>query len=245
MYRIYRTVTAVAVNAYFWLLDYIYVVFWQIARVGMVHSPTRYKNGNAQTPPIILIPGIYEKWHFMKPLADTLSRRGYAVHVVQSLGYNTGQVDEMAERVQAYARKHNLSRYAVVAHSKGGLIAKYLLGLDPQAMTRVVTINTPFGGSRYAGLFPLRSLRLFMPTSTIILLLAKDALSNAKITSLYSLFDPHIPDGSFLKGATNHQLDMRGHFRIMSSKQLHRTVIQALEQQAPTENIVTDIKNNQ
>lgn len=214
---------------YFWGLDYWYVSYWQLHGLFHRYDANEYINSSSKKVPIILIPGIYERWQFMKPIIDVLYSRGYSVHVVDSLGYNTGSVEEMAQRVQAYIHKNKIDRYSIVAHSKGGLIAKYLVGIDSQVINKAITINTPFAGSVYAGLFPLRSIRSFLPTSAIITLLAKDITSNKKITSIYGAFDPHIPGGSFLNGATNIQLQTSGHFRIIKDPRVHTGLLRSLE----------------
>jgi hypothetical protein len=38
---------------------------------------------------------------------------------------------------------------------------------------------------------------------------------NARITSVWAAFDPHIPGGSSLPGAVNRRIDDGGHFRIL------------------------------
>ena len=49
--------------------------------------------------PIIIIPGIFGKWAFMKPITDSLSLRGHPVYVVSSLTYNLFSIPVSAEKV--------------------------------------------------------------------------------------------------------------------------------------------------
>ena len=215
-----------------WYLDYLYVGFWQLRRLFHRYDPQIYQHGTGQSRiPIILIPGIYERWHFMKPIADALHEAGYPVHVVQKLGYNRGRIDQMAARVRQYMDEQGIERCIIVAHSKGGLIGKYLLARynGDNAVVRVIALNSPFSGSVYAYLTPLRSLREFTPTSRIVTELLANHLVNRKITSIYGRFDPHIPKGSFLDGADNIQLDVMGHFRIMSSPTVRRAVLASVD----------------
>jgi hypothetical protein len=51
--------------------------------------------------------------------------------------------------------------------------------------------------------------------NAVTLQLSREERVNERITSLYGLFDPHIPEGSVLPGARNIQLDTGGHFRIL------------------------------
>jgi len=229
MHQFYRKLKTIGIDAYYWIMDYVYIFYWQTVGLIKKYDAKKYINDNSHKDPIILIPGVYESWQFMKPIADLLFTHGYSVHVVESLGYNTGSIEMMAERIQEYALKNHIEQYDIVAHSKGGLIAKYLLNADVDTIKKVITINTPFAGSAYARLFPLRSIRLFLPTSAPIALLAKDILSNKKITSIYSAFDPHIPVGSHLDGATNIRIKSGGHFRIIKDSNVHEIILSTLK----------------
>lgn len=176
--------------------------------------------------PVLLIPGIWEHWKFLLPIARLIHERGHAVHVLPALGYNRGTVAQMAEIVSAYLAEAQLEQVSIVAHSKGGLIAKYLMNNSWQAtrVERLIAINTPFAGSSYARHLLLRSLRALSPEDAGILELAGNILANTKIVTLRSVFDPHIPGGSEILGGTNVVLETMGHFRPLSDRRLHRAL---------------------
>jgi hypothetical protein len=52
---------------------------------------------------------------------------------------------------------------------------------------------------------------------------------NAWIVSVFGRFDPHIPDGSMLDGATNIRVPVPGHFRILGAEETHRAVLEGIE----------------
>jgi hypothetical protein len=116
-----------------------------------------------------------------------------------------------------------------VAHSKGGLIGKYLLMSSASKIRQVIAINTPFGGSRYAGLFILKNIRSFLATSPMMTTLIANTSVNEKIVSIYGQFDPHIPESGYLEGATNIQLDTYGHFHVLSSPLVHTAILNSLK----------------
>lgn len=181
----------------------------------------------------MLVPGVYETWQFLRPLAEALSARGYPVHTVAPLGYNRGRVDRMALLVQQYLVEKDLSGAVVVAHSKGGLIGKQLM-LLPEGGRRVehmIAVNTPFSGSVYANFFILPSVRAFAPRNKFLRRLQESRDVNARITSVYSSFDPHIPGGSNLPGARNIQLETMGHFRPIGDPRLLAVLEQELERE--------------
>lgn len=59
------------------------------------------------------------------------------------------------------------------------------------------------------------SLRVLSPRDRVIRALALSELANVRIVSVFGSFEPHIPRGSFLRGAANVRHDTGGHFRIL------------------------------
>lgn len=231
MSRFYKYLTTAITNGFYWALDYVYIAYRQC--VGLLRPGDAHKYSVAKiphAPVVILLPGIYEKWHFMQPLAEVLWEQGYAVHVIEGLGYNRGSIEAMARLTQEYITQSNIKSCVIVAHSKGGLIGKYLLvhNNEQERIKGLVALNTPFSGSKYASLMPLRSLQIFKPNAPSIVSLANNNLVNAHIVSMYSTFDPHVPAGSHLEGAQNLQVATRGHFRIINNKHVHQAVLRHL-----------------
>jgi pimeloyl-ACP methyl ester carboxylesterase len=171
---------------------------------------------------VLLLPGIWETWEFMRPLADLLHRRGHPVYVVPGLGRNRRTVSDGARVVGDYLAERDLSDVIIVAHSKGGLIGKLLMMSPnvPHRVDRMVAIASPFSGSSLARYTLLPSLRAFAPTDPTIRMLVAEQFVNARITSIFGSFDPHIPGGSELPGATNIKLAVAGHFRILGDRGL-------------------------
>ena len=226
-----RGVPRVAVETWWRVQDYAYVVRWQADALLRPGSPDRYADRtDARPPPVLLIPGVYESWRFLRPMADALHGRGHAVHVLPGLGYNSGPLPEAAQLVGRHLAEHGLQGVVVVAHSKGGLIGKLtMLREDPDGrVAAMVAVNTPFAGSPYARWLPLRAVRAFVPTDATLLALAAERAVNARITSAYSRFDPHIPGGSELAGARNVRLRTPGHFRALTDPALERLVLEVL-----------------
>jgi pimeloyl-ACP methyl ester carboxylesterase len=227
-----RDLLTVLRRAWWWLLDYGYVVTWQVA--GALHrgGAERFTQPADPRPPtVVLIPGVYESWQFMRPLAALIHRHGHPVHVVQKLGYNVGTIPAMAALVADHLVEQGLTDVVVVAHSKGGLIGKYaMLHHDPDGrILGLVAINTPFGGSPYARWIPLAAVRAFVPTDATLAALTAELVVNARITSVSGPFDPHIPGGSDLDGATNVHVRTPGHFRVLHDRELGGVILRALE----------------
>lgn len=193
------------------------------------------RNEDQDAPPgpglvVVLVPGIYETASFMEPLARAIRAHGYQTRLVRTLGLNHGPVPEMARRLAGYLRRLGAQRVAVVGHSKGGLIGKYVMvAADPPVpLDGLVAINTPFGGSPYARWVPFRALRAFAPGAPVLRTLAANWAANSRITSVWSTFDPHIPVGCELAGARNVEIDVPGHFNLLRSRELLDVVLASL-----------------
>lgn len=211
--------------ARWWVEDYLYAALRQVRSALSRTRADEFLSGTGR--PVVVIPGIYEDWRFMLPLVRRLHAAGHPVHVVTLLQRNRIAVPKAAELIAGYLRDQSLADVMIVAHSKGGLIGKYvMMSLDPEArITGMVAVCTPFSGSRYASFMLLPSLRAFSPRDAVTLQLSREQRVNERISSVYGVFDPHIPEGSELPGARNIQLQTGGHFRILSHEDTIRTIL--------------------
>lgn len=215
-------------HAWWWLLDYAYAGYWQL-RAALTHYRTADFPGGGRRA-VVVIPGVYETWQFLRPMVDELHRAGHPVHVVTLLAHNRMPVARAAQLVSQYIVANQLQDAAIVAHSKGGLIGKLVM-MQPDARDRIrtmATVCTPFSGSRYARFMLLPSLRAFSPAHATTSMLAREVTVNARITSIFGVFDPHIPEGSELPGATNIRLPIGGHFRILGDRRCIDAVLTAV-----------------
>ncbi len=202
---------------------------WPPRRFGAV--PATYAAGSKR--PVVLLPGVYETWHFLRPIANALSRNGHPVHAMLAMGRNRDPIPETAAVVAREIAALDLRDVALVAHSKGGLIGKHLMALDdPEGrIDRLVSVATPFGGSKLARYAVGSTLRAFLPGDPVILNLTAEEAVNARITSIYPRFDPNIPEGSRLDGARNIEVPIVGHFRILTAPQTITAVVEAVDAQ--------------
>jgi hypothetical protein len=249
-------------RALWWASDYLYAGRRQLAVLGMPwaigrHRPTppRWSASAPELPEVVLLPGVYEHWTFLRPLGDALAAAGHRVRVVHGLGVNRRGVPETADRLARMLADlpHAPAGRVLVAHSKGGLIGKHLLvksgaaaaaaveaseggdpaeaaaaarepGMPPLGVLGLVAVATPFGGARRARLFFVPSIRAFLPGDETIVMLGRETSVNGRIVSVFGPYDPHIPEGSALDGATNVLVPTPGHFRVLASPRTHEAV---------------------
>ncbi|PRY13989.1 esterase/lipase family protein [Kineococcus rhizosphaerae] len=181
--------------------------------------------------PVLLVPGIWETWHVMRGLGDALHRAGHPVHGLD-LGTNSADLASSAERLCARLDGLDLRHAVVVAHSKGGLVAKLALGRTDR-LDGVVALATPFAGSRYATWFPARPVRRLSPRDPEIRALAADASRHARIVAFRPRYDPHVPraatGAAALTGAVEIEVDLEGHFRLLGDPGVQAAVVRAVE----------------
>src|SRR3989344_9273957 len=132
--------------------------------------------------PIIILPGLFNQWMFLKPIADIISVLGHPVYVVPKLGSNVMNVPASAKIVREIIEENNLKNVIILAHSKGGIISKYILVNDDpyKKIKGVISIATPFHGSPGAKFIPHRSIKELSPKSKIILDLKNHPEVNSK-----------------------------------------------------------------
>lgn len=218
-------------RGWWWAGDYVYAGWRQAAVITQGwHPPAHWREGDPALPEVMLLPGIYEHWSFMRPLGDAISAAGHRVRVVHGMGTNRRGIAETARRLGRALAKVPAppAGRVVVAHSKGGLVAKHLLVTGDEGtrgLIGVVAICTPFAGSRMAKLIIDPSVRALLPSDETIVMLGRAASVNGRIVSVFGRYDPHIPDGSVLDGATNIRVPVPGHFRILGAPETHRAVI--------------------
>lgn len=197
--------------------------------------------GAGERRPVVILPGIYESWHYLRPIAERLSAAGHPVHVIPTLGLNRAPIPATAARVSQELDARGLHDVAIVAHSKGGIVGKQLLVHQEQEVgqetylpriDRLIAIASPFNGSALARIAPNPALRAFRPSDPVIAALAAETAVNPRITSIYPSFDPHIPNGCVLEGARNVEVPVVGHFRILLQPELIDAVLAAVEREA-------------
>ncbi|MFK4730968.1 alpha/beta fold hydrolase [Agromyces mediolanus] len=225
--------------ARWWAADYLYAGWRQLAAPFDRRDARHWLRGDATLPEIVLLPGIYEHWTFLRPLAERLHGAGHRVRVVHGLGANRRPIAETAELLaRALSRLPAApAGRVVVGHSKGGLIGKQLLADELRrpddaaalGLRGVVAVCTPFAGSHLARFFFAdRSLLALLPSDATIHALGEAREVDARIVSVFGIWDPHIPEGSELAGARNIEVPVAGHFRILGAPETARAVLDGI-----------------
>ncbi len=211
--------------------DYGLALRWQMRSASRRDGPDAWEHpAHVVGAPVVLVPGVYERWTFLRPLAAALYARGVRVHVVPELGRNARPYEVSAAVLGRYLVARDLHDVVLVAHSKGGLIGKLtMLEHDPgYRVARMVAVNTPFDGSPLARWTLSPALRAFRPAHPTIRALAAELAVNERIVNVQSRWDPHVPGGSTLPGAVAVALETPGHFRPLTDPRLRDVLAEVI-----------------
>ncbi len=223
-----------------WVRDYAHALRG-LGRSFLYRKPPRHYLGYVREDksPVILIPGLYSRWPFLKFLADPLSRAGHPVYVLPRLGYHASEIPRAAEIVRELIDAHHLEKVIILAHSKGGLVGKYVLAFlnRDRRVKKLIAIASPFGGSHAVRFFPLKPLRELYPSSPVVNMLREQSGANHHITSIFGLFDNHVwpQESCRLEGAKNIQVDVHGHHKILFDHKVRDIVLREVELTDPNQ----------
>jgi triacylglycerol lipase len=111
------------------------------------------------TYPVILVHGMMVKdlsvWPAFRGIVDILRQQGISVYVTNQDGLGTveNNARQLKEEIMGILQKENCQKVNIIAHSKGGLDARYMISkLDMGTRTAsLTTLSTPHRGSGLSG----------------------------------------------------------------------------------------------
>jgi pimeloyl-ACP methyl ester carboxylesterase len=110
--------------------------------------------------PVVVIPGFLASDYYLQTMRGWLQRMGYAPYTT-GIRRNTGQMAALVEQVMAVSdramHEHDGSKPTLIGHSLGGLIARRVAQLRPEAVRQVIALGSPISRERA----PLRTPVLF------------------------------------------------------------------------------------
>lgn len=185
--------------------------------------PTDWKKGGRGD--VIILPGFSEPWIFLRPLAEKLNQLGYRIHLPDGLNRNLLTIDQSVAYLAQYIERNDLKDVILLAHSKGGFIGKLYLDQYPGNCKKLFSIATPYAGTSLSRLHILH-LNEFAPTSETVKRVNYETEHNDKIINIYTLKDLHIfpHKSAHLKGASNFEVNIVGHTRIIGASQAWRII---------------------
>lgn len=189
--------------------------------------PENWSKG--KTGNIFIIQGFNETFLPLKYLGDQLNKAGYRIFTCE---FNSRKpIKDIADIIKENLSKLNLRDVIFLAHSKGGLIAKYLLDNDKillKIVKKVFAIASPFRGTNW-GYLRIANLFELIPESSILNQLNSKTSNNYKIVSILPSHDDFVPKSSMhLKGATIIHTKVIGHTRTLINSETSEIILKIL-----------------
>lgn len=197
-------------------------------------------------PPVILIHGYMMRGGVLWPMLYYLKRNGFKRAFIFTYKKPWKDIpslaEQLAEEVKEILALCNTEKVDLVAHSMGGLVARYYincLGGD-QHVARLVTLGTPHNGTLLWALSSFISGAQMRPGSQFLTLLTEndDKLESVPTWSIYSDFDELIipAESSILEGKNmiNRKVPDLGHAGLVYNRQVYRQIIEALKRKSLT-----------
>jgi predicted alpha/beta hydrolase family esterase len=184
-------------------------------------TPQKWLKGNKGD--IVLIPGINEKWTFLGVTGNKLNKLGWRIHYPVS--HTRESIEKISQEVENYIRTNNLKNVFIIAHSKGGIVARRLLTKKiEKTIKKAILLATPHRGSILAFL-PMKGIGELKPNCETLNQI-NDWRDWTKIVNIYPKWDNHVIPNSSLKleGARNIKLDIGGHTRILDDPRTYELI---------------------
>lgn len=188
------------------------------------YKPKHWSHG--EKGDVVIVQGFNDTPTYLRKLGNRISSLGYRIHTISELGRQKTPIKIGAEKVANYIRANKLENYFIVSHSKGGLVTKYTLHAHNIPLPRrIFAIAPPFGGSIF-GFIPFQNLHEMKRGSKILRELHEGTTFNHLFTTIYPMVDNMIgiPNSSYLEGAENIQVPVRGHTMIMESEEMIKAI---------------------
>lgn len=217
-----------------WLVDSVYAGHCIVTTVIHKNPPIHYLGHIIDGKvPVVIIPGIFSHWGFMKKIADTISLLGHPVYIVPELGYNLHDIPHSSSLVHKVIQKENLKNVIFVAHSKGGLIGKYTMihNNEDKRVIGMVSVATPYSGSAMTKILPIEPVKELHNDSMIIKDIASHTAVNKNIVSISPEYDHYVwaEEGSRLEGARNIVINVHGHHKVMYDANVIDAIKESIE----------------
>lgn len=196
----------------------------------------------SERPPVILLPGAFgQELVYWNVWEYFMERDGFRVYPASfprfTLSDLTMSAKLLAEKVEEVRAIEDAERVALVAHSMGGLIARYylkFLGGDAR-VSRLACLGVPHHGTWFGATGPvLRGARQVLPGSDFL-----NALNDPKTpdaTPILNIWSPYdgvvIPARSSyldLPNVENKSLPFAGHWGMLVSRRAYRWVRESVE----------------
>ena len=212
-----------------------------VARQGILipqlRKTLRVEGDSAQL--VVFVHGYFASAGVWNPLSDHLIAQDVAPRQLHFNYAPRGSIESHARRLQhAIHRAHPHGSVCIVAHSLGGLIARWYIQLLGGQVDALVAMGTPHHGTDRARGWPLNLARELSPGSSALRALAstRHRLSRTRMTCVVGGIDLLVPpESARLDGAETLVLPDIGHHGLIYHPSAWSAVVDAISGRAERE----------
>lgn len=193
---------------------------------------------------VMFIHGYFGTGGAFHPMAEHLVARGLVPRQAQynypPLGSVAEHAEELSERIQ---QAHPDGAVCIVAHSLGGLIARYYAQVLGGRVDALVTLGTPHHGTSAAKGWPMRLARELAPDSKLLRTLdaTRAQLRHTKLTSVVALHDALVScDSAALEDSRVVHVDGVGHHGVLFDRRTWDAVEEGITLRGTGEHAIAD-----
>lgn len=182
-------------------------------------EPTAWRSPGGE--PILLLPGVWERWSSLIVWAEALHQAGWDVRFAPQVDLELGSLPELANRLLEELDYCPL----VVAHSKGGLVAKQTMILSPRSIRGLIAVGTPFSGSPLARLMPRASgMSDLSPDNESLVEVGREPVSSGRTVLIEAQWDQDVPHAGHHRFGAYCTVPVVGHNALLSSPIVAQTI---------------------
>lgn len=165
---------------------------------------------------VVLLPGVWERWGSTWSWGEALFAAGFDVRFVPELDLTLGSLKDLSDQLLSFLDRQVLEPPIIVAHSKGGLVAKRAMISNPERITGLVACGTPFDGAPLARYTP-PGLKMndLAPEAEEIRDLAANTDVNRKIVLIEAEWDQDVPQAESFPCGFRCTVPVAGHHRLL------------------------------
>jgi len=210
------------------------------------YGHTSHLSEKSAHPPVILVQGFLGTRSVLDPLERFMREKGRHVFLIDLGLVNIRDIRESAETllfeveriIEEYSQTHGFTKFDIVAHSMGGLIALYYIKKlgGNRVIRKLISLGTPYRGTWAAALgaavFGVISKGVWqmLPGSPFLKELHLNVgFDQTRVYSISAKADTLCPPRAcFLKGAVNRILPL-GHASLVMDRRVFETILAFLE----------------
>lgn len=224
------------------ILEYVYVIAHLVLLVvdyitSLFQSITpKISSPQDNRCPIILVHGYMMRGLVMYPIKRRLNKDGYKNVYLFTYSPPWLNIDDFSrqlrDKIEFVKKERGIEKVDLICHSMGGLVAlNYINNLDGvKNVNRLITLGTPFGGSKLWSFSIGRCGKEMKPVSEFLKKLSVPT-AGVKTTAIYTTFDEMVIPYEYSKlvGANNIGMNYIGHVGLLFDSKVYKNVRESLE----------------